>query len=439
MNLPIVAIIGRPNVGKSTLFNRILGRRQAVVHDLPGVTRDRHYAPTDWERRRFYLVDTGGLTTEAHSALLDQVRAQAEAAIEEADVVLFLVDAKVAPTDLDEAIAKGLFRHAGKVLLVVNKADGEREEWESAAWLRLGLGGPCPVSALHGRGVGDLLSEVVRRLPPRAAAPAEDPEAIRVAVVGRPNVGKSSLVNALLQRQRMVVDPTPGTTRDAVDSEVVVSGRRFVLVDTAGLRRAARVKDSTEFFSVLRTRQSLERCHVAVLLLDASEPLSAQDVHVAAEVAELRRAAVLAFNKWDLVEKQTNTARDMERAARERMPFMDYAPALFLSALTRQRASSLWPLLERVHAQATRRVGTGELNRFFEQLQKRNPAPASKSGLRPRIYYAAQTGVLPPTFSLFVNHPRAVAPNYVRFLEHRMRDEMEFTGTPLALRFRKSE
>jgi GTP-binding protein len=435
----VVAIVGRPNVGKSTLFNRILGRRQAVVHDEPGVTRDRSYARAEWGRRRFYLVDTGGLMPAGQTGLLAQVRAQAEEAIEEADVVLFLVDSKIPPTDLDEEIGKRLFRHAKKVLLVVNKADGPREEWESSEWLRLGLGDPFPVSALHGRSVGDLLSEMIERLPPVQDDADEDPDAIRVAVVGRPNVGKSSLVNALLKRERMVVDPVPGTTRDAVDSEITVDGRRFVLVDTAGLRRKAKVKDSTEFFSTVRTQQSLERCHVALLLLDASAPLSAQDVHVAAQISGLSRAAVLVFNKWDLVDKDTNTARDMEQEGRDWMQFMDYAPAVFLSALTHQRVTALWPLLERVHAQATRRIGTGELNRFFEDLQKRSPAPASPSGLRPRIYYAAQTGVLPPTFNVFVNHPRAVAPNYARFLEHRLRDEMQLTGTPVKLRFRKSE
>jgi GTPase len=439
MNLPVVAIVGRPNVGKSTLFNRILGRRQAVVHDEPGVTRDRHYAPAEWGRRRFYLVDTGGLMSEKQTGMLRQVRLQAEEAIEEADVVLFLVDSKVPPTDLDEEIGRRLFQHADKVMLVVNKADGAREEWESTAWLRLGLGDPFPVSALHGRSVGDLLSELILRLPPPHKDEHEDPEAIRVAVVGRPNVGKSSLVNALLRRERMVVDAVPGTTRDSVDSEITVAGRRFVLVDTAGLRRKAKVKDSTEFFSAVRTHQSLERCHVALMLMDASEPPSAQDVHVAAQISELRRACILVFNKWDLVDKSTNTARDMEQNVRDKMQFMDYALSAFVSALTRQRVTALWPLMEKVHAQATRRIGTGELNRFFEKLQKRSPAPASPSGLRPRIYYAAQTDVLPPTFNVFINHPRAVAPNYVRFLEHRMREEFELVGTPIALKFRKSE
>ncbi|MBI5836675.1 MAG: ribosome biogenesis GTPase Der [Candidatus Eisenbacteria bacterium] len=438
MNLPIVAIVGRPNVGKSTLFNRLLGRRQAVVHDEPGVTRDRHYARAEWGRHHFYLVDTGGLMPSEESGILHQVRLQAEAAIEEADLVLFLVDAKVPPTDLDLEIARRLFKHSGKVMLVVNKADGDREDWESGEWIRMGLGEPFPVSALHGRSVGDLLSEATSRLA-KPVEEVEDPDVIRVAVVGRPNVGKSSLVNALLRQERMVVDAVPGTTRDAIDTEVVVDGRRFVLVDTAGLRRKAKVHDPTEFYSGIRTQQSLERCHVAVVLLDASEPLSTQDVHVASTVAGLNRAALLVFNKWDLVGKETNTARDMEQDARDRMPFMEYAPAVFISALTRQRVSALWPLLEKVHAQATRRIGTGELNRFFEDLQKRNPAPASKSGLRPRIYYANQTGVLPPTFNLFVNHPRAIAPNYSKFLQNRMRDDLEIVGTPVLLRFRKSD
>jgi GTP-binding protein len=268
----------------------------------------------------------------------------------------------------------------------------------------------------------------------------EAEDSIRVAVVGRPNVGKSSLVNCLLGKDRMVVDDVPGTTRDAIDSEIVHAGQRYTLVDTAGLRRKIKVKDATEYFSGVRTRQSIERAEVVLILLEANVPISAQDVRIAAEVSELNRGAVLVLNKWDLVEgKETNTARDMEHEIRERLPFMDYAPAIFISALTAKRVTGLFPLIKAVHTQATRRFTTGELNRFFERLQKRNPAPASPSGLAPRIYYAVQTDVLPPTFNVYVNHPKAVAPNYVRFLEHRMRDELKLEGTPVAFHFRKSE
>ncbi len=439
MTLPVVAIVGRPNVGKSTLFNRILGRRQAVVHDEPGVTRDRHYSRVDWNRRSFYLVDTGGLTYGSNNAILRHIRTQAEEAMREADLILFLVDGLTMPTSEDEEVARRLYKEAHRVMLVVNKVDRDKDEWESGTWNRLGLGEPWTVSALHGRSVGDLLSEVCARLP-RVKAEVEAEDSIRVAVVGRPNVGKSSLVNALLGQERMVVDDVPGTTRDAIDSEIVHEGQRYTLVDTAGLRRKSKVKDLTEYFSGVRTRQSLERCHVALILLEANLPISAQDVKIAAEVAELNRGAILVLNKWDLVEeKQTNTSRDMEQEIRDRLPFMDYAAAIFLSALTKKRITGLYPLIKAVHAQATRKFTTGELNRFFERIQKRNPAPASRGGLSPKIYYAVQTGTLPPTFNLFVNHPKAVAPNWVRYLEHQMRDELQLTGTPVAFKFRKSE
>lgn len=427
--LPLVALVGRPNVGKSALFNRIARRRLAIVEDTPGVTRDRLYTEVEWSGRRFGLVDTGGYVPRPQDPLTEQVRWQAERAVEEADVVVLVVDAQTGRVPADHEVAEVLRRSGKPVVVAVNKVDSPGEGAAAAGeFFALGLGDPIPVSALHGLRVGELLDRVVAQLP--APTPEEvEEEPVRVSVVGRPNVGKSSLVNALVGSPRVVVDERPGTTRDAVDTYLRHRGRPFVLVDTAGLRRRARVTESLEFYSVRRAEQALERSHVAILVVDASEGVTDQDQRIAREVTDRGKALVVAANKWDLVKGPL--AEERAKQLYHALRHVSFAPVLFVSAKTGRNVARLLDAAVRVdHAHALR-VPTGPLNRAVEAAEAAHPAPADARGRPLKIYYATQVSTRPPTVALFVNHPEVATEAYLRHLEARLRERFDFEGTPI--------
>jgi GTPase len=437
MSKPVVAIVGRPNVGKSTLFNRILGSRLAVVHDEPGITRDRLSRAVEWGGYGFQLVDTGGWVPEARetmdAAILDQVLR----ALTACELILFVVDARAGLHPHDREIAQALFRQSVPVLLVANKTDSASLESHALEFTELGFPDVHPVSASEGLGVGDLLEAVVARLPERVPEPAESEE-IRIALVGRPNVGKSSLVNRLLQEERMIVDERPGTTRDAVDSPVRYHGRTLMLVDTAGIRRRLDHHPAWEFYATLRALKALDRAHVAVLVLDASEPVQKQDARIAEMVLQSGAATVVAVNKWDLPEKDTDTSGRWIQELREGIPFLSHAPVEFVSAKTAQRIHRLPEACVRVYDEARRQVATSEWNAVLKKAMDRNP-PSAHRGQRPaKIYYATQVRTAPPTVSLFVSEPTRVAEPYLRYLNGAFREALGFEGSPIRIVLRKS-
>ena len=434
MSRSLVAVVGRPNVGKSTLFNRIIGHRAAIVHDLPGVTRDRHYADTDWAGKAFTLVDTGGYVPASEDVIETAIREQAQIAIEEADLVVFVVDGQTGPTVSDHDVA-GILRRAGKkTVLVVNKIDGERGEPAAAEFYALGLGEPFGVSALVGRRMGDLLDVITRDLP--EAPPGEGDTRLKIAVIGKPNVGKSSFVNALLGENRNIVTDIPGTTRDPIDSVVRHHGEEFVLVDTAGLRRRARIRESVEFYSAVRTLKSIERCDVAVVLLDAQDGLEHQDLRIVETAVQRRRPVLLAVNKWDLMEKESRTAAVLEKALKERLRTYDYLPVVFISSLMKQRVHKVLDLVKRIDEEQKKSIATSDLNEHLGADIRAYP-PRSASGREIKIKYMVQGGVKPPLFLFFCNDPRLVEDNYRRYLENRIRERYGFTGVPIVLGFKR--
>ena len=432
---PTVAIIGRPNVGKSTLFNRLIGRREAIVDARPGVTRDRNFAPADWNGRRFWLVDTGGLVPGAADALNRAIRAQVEAAVTESDVLLFVVDVEqgVHPADLE--IAQYLRGVDRPVLLVANKADRLPEDQRHLAFYELGLGDPFPVSAAIGKSTGDLLDRIVEMLPEREGEQVEG--AVQVAIVGRPNVGKSSLLNRLLGRDRMVVADEPGTTRDSVDTPVEHEGRRLVFIDTAGLRKRSKVQDDVEFYATLRTSRAIERADVCVLVVDALDGLHAQDLRIIGDAWERGAGVIVAVNKWDLIEeKDTNTAVRGERELIAKAPFLRFIPFLYVSAKTGQRVSKLFDLILTVAEERTKRVPTAEVNRVLESLVSRQQPP-QPVGESVRLFYASQIGTAPPRFAIIANRPDAIPESYTRYLVNGFREAWAFTGAPVNVKFRR--
>ncbi len=451
MRMPIVALVGRPNVGKSTLFNRLVGERKSIVEDEPGTTRDRVYAPAEWTNRPFLLVDTGGIdigATDKAPAKGDQpetlsrasrdfvreIRQQAELAIEEADVVVFLVDAKDGLTEADRDVADILRRSERPVLVAVNKADNQSRRDAALEFYELGLGDPYAISALHGTGTGDLLDAIVAQIPVASEEP--EPDAVRIAIVGRPNVGKSSLLNALLQEERSIVSPIAGTTRDAIDTELTWEGQKIILIDTAGIRRRGKVESGIEKYSVLRAVNAIQRCDVALLLIDAADGITAQDAHVAEFILEAFKSVAVIVNKWDAVEdKDTNTLNRYTEDIRYRMKFLDYVPVLFISAKTRQRVSKVLPLATGIALQRSVRVPTSELNRILREAMVEHPAP-SRRGKPLKFLYATQVETEPPTFVVFVNDRELVHFSYERFLENRIRAVYPFAGTPIRLFFR---
>lgn len=434
MSAPTVAIIGRPNVGKSTLFNRLIGRRQAIVDAQPGVTRDRHFAAAEWNGRRFWLVDTGGLVPEATDALNRAVRSQVEAAIAESDLLLFVVDVEAGVHPADQEIAEVVRRAGRPFLLVANKADHLPEDERHLAFYELGLGDPVAVSAGVGKSSGDLLDKIVALLP--AGAVVEE-DAIHVAVVGRPNVGKSSIVNRLLGQDRLVVNDQPGTTRDSIDTPLTYQGRSIVFIDTAGLRKRAKVNEDLEFYSTLRTSRAIERADVCVLVVDATDGMHVQDLRIANDAWDKGAGVIVAVNKWDLIEdKDSNTAVRGERELREKAPFLEFVPFVYVSAKTGQRVTRLFDLILTVAEERHKRVPTAEVNRVLEDLVQRQQPP-QPVGESVRLFYATQIGTAPPRFAVVANRPEAIPESYTRYLAKGFREAWEFTGAPLNIKFRR--
>ncbi len=431
--LPIVAVVGRPNIGKSTLVNRVLGRREAVVEEMPGVTRDRREFKAEWAGHEFLLVDTGGWQVDRDALTLD-IASQAEAAIGAADVVLFVVDATTALSSDDEGIARLVRRGETPVLLAANKADGPAQEALLDDLWSLGLGHPHPISALHGRGVGDLLDEMVALLPPPSDHDSQGSHAYpRLAIVGRPNVGKSTLLNQVLGESRVLVSPVPGTTRDPIDVVVDIDGRTYEVVDTAGIRRAPKVDDTAEYFAVQRARKVVARADVALLVIDATEGVTQQDQRIAELVVEAGAGLMVLLNKWDALDEEMREWT--ERSVPDRLGFVGWAPVLRMSALTGARVKRLGPAIEAVLTAREVRMGTGELNRLVRSWHAAHPPPVRK-GRRTKLMYAVQPGTAPPTFVLFTAGGD-LGEDYLRYLENRLREEADFTGTPIKLVVRK--
>lgn len=424
--LPVVAVVGRPNIGKSTLVNRIVGRREAVVEEMPGVTRDRREFRGEWTGTPFLLIDTGGWQVTGEEQLTTDISAQAEAAVASADVVLFVVDATTSPTEDDIGIAR-IVRDAERIVVAANKVDSENQADSLAEWWKLGLGEPRPISALHGRGVGDLLDAVVERLPQPDESDETDDTRPRLAIIGRPNVGKSTLLNKFVGQDRVLVSPVPGTTRDPIDVEVELDGTTYVVVDTAGIRRAPKVKERAEAFAVMRARKVLADSDVALLLIDANEGATQQEQRIAEEAAEAGVSMIVLLNKWD--EADADARAVTEDSVGDRLAFIGWAPVLRISAKTGARMHRIPKTIQRVLDARTRRVPTGELNRMVRGWSAAHPPPVRK-GRRPKIQYAVQAGVAPPTIILFVSGGE-LAEDYLRFIENRLRDAIDFEGTPV--------
>lgn len=423
-----VAIVGRPNVGKSTIFNRIAGERISIVEDVPGVTRDRIYSSGEWLTHEFNLIDTGGIDL-SDEPFLEQIRQQAEIAIDEADVIIFIVNGREGVTSADEEVAKILYRSKKPIVLGVNKIDNPDMRADIYDFYALGFGEIFPISGSHGIGLGDLLDEVVSHFPTGEDKPYED-DVIKFSLIGRPNVGKSSLTNALLGEERVIVSDIAGTTRDAVDSPYTYNGQKYVLIDTAGMRKRGKVYETTEKYSVLRAMRAIERSDVVLVVLNAEEGIREQDKHIAGYAHEAGRAVVIVVNKWDAVEKDEKTMGEFEENIRSHFQFLDYAPIVFLSALTKKRIHTLMPYIDRASESHAMRVQSSVLNDVITDAVAMNPAPADK-GKRLRVYYATQVAVKPPTFVVFVNEPELMHFSYLRFLENRIRDAFSFEGTPI--------
>ncbi len=432
---PLVAIVGAPNVGKSTLFNRMVGRRHAIVTDQPGVTRDRLYGDVDRDPLHFRLVDTGGLTPNDSAPFADEIMQQASAAIREAAVLIFVLDGRVGATAIDRDVAVLLRKSDRPIVLVANKIDGDKHEALIHELHELGLGEPLALSAEHDRGMDELYERLETHLehaPQEHDETAED-HPLRVAIVGRPNVGKSSLLNRLVGEQRVMVSDIPGTTRDAIDTLLTVGERRYLLIDTAGIRRPGRVREHVERFSVVRAKANIERCDAAVLVLDADDGIAAQDTHIAGYVHDAYKPLVVAVNKWDLIEGREEHAKKWEEDVRERLRFAKKAPMVLISALTGQRALKVLDLVDEVHTAGSIRVGTSELNRWLEQAA----ASQKHAGKRAfRVYYATQTGVHPPRFVIFCNDPDKGHFSVKRYLENSLRERFGFGASPIRLQFR---
>lgn len=432
MYKPLVAVVGRPNVGKSTLFNAIVKKRIAIVEDIPGVTRDRIYFDAEWLGREFTMIDTGGIEfVDAADRIFTDMRYQAELAIREADVILFVVDGKTGMQPQDEEVAN-ILRTCGKpVLLVVNKIDSVEQEMNMYEFYALGMGDPIGVSAVNLMNLGDLLDSVLQHIQ-HLPTPEEREDTIHIALVGRPNVGKSSMTNALLGQERVIVSNVPGTTRDSIDTYWTYNDTSFVLIDTAGMRRKAKVDIPVERYSVVRALRAVDRSDVAVLVLDAQDGVTEQDKKIAGYIHEAGKGCIIVVNKWDLIDKDSKTSQVFEEDIRRELAFLQYAPILFASALTKQRVNRLADMVKFVAEQQHMRVSTSVLNELLEDAQLTNPPPA-KGGKLLRIYYMTQASVQPPTFILFVNEPRLMHFSYVRFLENRLRETFGFEGTPIRL------
>ncbi len=438
MSKPIVAVVGRPNVGKSTFFNKIVGSRVSIVEDTPGVTRDRIIADAEWSGKHFMLIDTGGIEPENKEIIPAQMRAQAEIAMDMADVILFMVDGRNGLTAADREVGDMLRRKNKDVILVANKIDGRKLPDDYYDFYELGLGDPFPISSTNQLGLGDLLDEIISRIPEEAFV-EDDEDDIKIAIIGRPNVGKSSLVNAFLGEERVIVSEIAGTTRDSIDTPFEKDGQKYTLIDTAGIRRRTKVTDEVEKFSVIRAMAAIERCDVALMVIDAVEGLADQDKRIAGMAHEAGKGIIVVVNKWDLVVKETNTMRDMERKIKGELQFMSYAPVMFTSAIKGQRLLPVIDAARSVAENRAMRVGTGQLNSLIADAIMMNPTPVDK-GKRLKIYYAAQIGIKPPLFSFQVNDRELMHFSYARYLENKIREGYGFAGTSIKFVFReKSE
>ena len=447
MSKPVVALVGRPNVGKSTLFNRLAGERLAIVDDIPGTTRDRLVAASEWNNADFNIIDTGGIDpthggktplSVGSADFIQEIREQALMAVNEADAVLFITDGGAGVTPPDREVAEILRRYQKTVdgqrwppiFVVVNKCENERLRTNAAEFYELGLGDPYPLSAIHGTGTGDLLDALVASFPARVES-AED-DSIKIAIVGKPNAGKSSLLNKLVGKERAIVSPIPGTTRDAVDTKIDVEGLPVTLIDTAGIRRRGKIEQGVEKFSVLRSFKAIERADVALLIIDAEAGITAQDTHIAGFILEAWKSTVVLVNKWDVIEKDSYTMDDYTRHVRKELNFMDYVPLLFISAKTGQRVDQVLPMALHVQEQRLARITTAMLNRVLRDAQDAHPAP-SHAGRQLKIYYGSQVRVDPPTFVLHVNDPKLFHFSYMRYLENQFRETYGFIGTPIKI------
>ncbi|WP_175991195.1 ribosome biogenesis GTPase Der [Bacillus sp. Marseille-Q1617] len=430
MSKPVVAIVGRPNVGKSTIFNRIVGERISIVEDVPGVTRDRIYSSAEWLTHEFNIIDTGGIEL-GNEPFLDQIRQQAEIAIDEADVIIFLTNGREGVTAADEIVAKILYRSNKPVVLGVNKIDNPEMREMVYDFYSLGFGEPFPISGSHGLGLGDLLDEAAKHFKKEDDEEYGE-EVIKFSLIGRPNVGKSSLVNALLGEDRVIVSNVAGTTRDAIDSSYTYDGQEYVIIDTAGMRKKGKVYETTEKYSVLRALRAIERSDVVLVVIDGEEGIIEQDKKIAGYAHDAGRAVVIVVNKWDAVEKDEKTMNKWEQNIRDHFQFLDYAPIIFLSAKTKKRIHTLLPVINMASENHALRVQSSVLNEVVMDAVAMNPTPTD-NGKRLRIYYATQVAVKPPTFVVFVNDPELMHFSYERFLENRIRDAFGFEGTPIRI------
>ncbi len=434
MSKPIVAVVGRPNVGKSTFFNKIVGRRVSIVEDTPGVTRDRIYAEAEWRGIHFALIDTGGIDANTKDVILSQMREQAEIAMDMADVILFIVDGKDGLTASDREVANMLMRTGKKVVLLVNKIDNPGLPEDFYDFYELGLGEPIPVSAVNMLNLGDVLDIVVDNFP--KVEEEEEDESVKIAVVGKPNVGKSSLINALLGENRVIVSEIAGTTRDSIDTPFVKGDDKYVLIDTAGIRRKSKVSEHIERYSVIRAIAAIERCDVCLLMIDATEGVTDQDKKIAGIAHEAGKGMIIVVNKWDLVEKETNTMKEFQKDMAQELQFMSYAPSVFISAVTKQRLTNVIDMAKVVAEKRAMRIPTGQLNSLIIDAVMMNPTPSDK-GKHLKIYYATQVGVKPPLFSFQVNKRDLMHFSYARYLENKIRAAFGFEGTSIKFVFRE--
>jgi len=432
--LPTVSIVGRPNVGKSTFFNRLIGKRQAIVHDFSGVTRDRHYGQAFWNGVNFNVIDTGGYIPEDDDIMLVGIREQVHIALEESDVVLFIVDTETGITDLDVSVAEILRQQDKRVLVVANKADNEERRWNTSEFYKLGFEDVFPVSSMNGAGTGELLDYMVTFLP--EIPEPEETNIPKLAIVGRPNVGKSSLVNALLNSERSIVTDIAGTTRDTINSAFSYGGKEYLLVDTAGLRKRTKVKENIEFYSTLRTNKAIMESDITILLIDAERGFEAQDIRVLMEAERFNKGIVLVINKWDLIEKDTHTLKEFEEAIRDRLKTMSYIPIISVSAKNKKRIYNVIEEADKVIENRSRKISTSALNELLEEIQIERPMPYVR-GHQLKMNYVTQVKAKPPVFAFFMNIPKELPPNYRRFIENKIREKFNFEGVPITMVFKR--
>lgn len=435
MSKPVLAVVGRPNVGKSTFFNKVIGKRVSIVEDTPGVTRDRIYAEAEWRNVPFIMIDTGGIEPDSEDVILSQMRSQAEIAMETADVILFMVDGREGVTSSDREVASILMRTGKEVILAANKIDTAKLPDDYYDFYELGLGEPVAISAANMLGLGDLLDIIVSKFPDTDKVD-EDDERTKIAVIGKPNVGKSSLINALIGENRVIVSDIAGTTRDSIDTPFVWKGEEYVLIDTAGIRRKSKVTEDIERYSVIRAIAAIERCDVCILMLDAQEGVTEQDKKIAGVAHEAGKGIVVAVNKWDLIEKDTNTMNKFQKDIKEELSFMSYAPSVFISVLQKQRLMQVMETAKYVSEKRAMRVSTGQLNSLISDAMMMKQPPSDK-GKRLKIYYVTQVGVKPPLFSFKINNRELMHFSYARYLENKIREGFGFEGTSIKFVFRE--